>query len=357
VIGYAAALTGDGAVGDVPALQGAQYAVKELNADGGADGRQLRLVVKDMKSDSALGGTVTQELLDDGAQIVIGPPFPGMAAGVVDVAGQDNVSVISATSTQPEFVAVGGRPAFLAAFGDNVQASAAAQYALDQGAKTVFTVSSPDLTYTGNTPKFFVDAFEHGGGKSLGDVTFTIGQTDFSPQVTKIANLPQQPDIIYTAMFPPDTSAFIRALRAAGVKSRIVGADGFHTDALLEAGAGAVEGTWFTTHAFDEPGTPFGDFIAALTKADGKAPDGPALAGLGYSTVQLIAAAVEKAGSSDPEEIGKAMADLENVDTVTGTVTYKGTSGVPAKTVYIGAIEGGKFVLKDSFTPEYIAEP
>ena len=357
VIGFAAGLTGDCAIGDVSGAAGLEYGVKVLNENGGVAGHPVQLITKDMKGDSALGGTVAQELIDQGAQVLVAPCFPGMAAGVIQAGGKAGIPVISAASTQPEFTVVGGSPAFIAAFGDNVQAAAAAEYALKEGAKTSFTVSSPDLTYTQNTPKWFTEVFEAGGGKNLGDVSFNLGQTDFSAQVTQIANLPEQPDVIFTAMFPPDTSSFVRALRSAGVTSQLVGADGNDTVALLEAGADAVNGTVFTTHGFDQAGTPFGDFLAGMTKANGKAPEAPALAGLGYTTAQIIAAAVEQAGSTDPAAIQAAMGNLENLQTATGVITFKGTNGVPSKTVYIGGVEDGKFVLKDSFVPANIPTP
>jgi len=357
VVGFAAGLTGDAAVGDVAALEGMEFAAAQFNAAGGIDGHPVELIAKDMKSDATLGGTVAQELIDAGADVIAGPAFPGMAVGVIQAAANAGIPVVTAVATQPEYTIVGGAPVYLAAFGDNVQASAAAQYALAQGAKTVFTVSSPDLTYTSNTPKFFVDAFEQGGGATLGDVTFSLGQTDFSAQVTQIANLPEQPDIIYTTMFPPDTTNFIRALRAAGVTSRIVGADGFDTVAVLDAGADAVDGTWFTTHGWNTEGTGFAEYVADITAAQGAAPEAPALSALGYSTMQVIAAAVEAAGSVEPAALSEALANLENVETVTGTITYKGTGGVPGKTVYIGAIENGEFVFKEAFVPAYIAQP
>jgi len=357
IIGYAGGFTGDCAIGEVPALDGLNYAAQQMNASGGIAGHPVKVISKDMKGDSATGGTVAQELLDQGADVLVAPCFPGMAAGVIQAGGKAGVPVISATSTQPEFVVVGGSPAFLAAFGDNVQGAAAAEYALKNGAKTSFTVSSPDLSYTQNTPKFFADAFEKGGGKNLGDVSFNLGQTDFSAQVTQIANLPEKPDVIYTAMFPPDTSNFVRALRAAGVKSRMIGADGWDTAALLEAGAEAVEGSWLSTHGAGEPGTEFQKVVDGVAKEKGSASDGPAFVALGYSTLQIIAAAIEKAGSIDPAAVAAAMKDLENVETVTGNITYLGTNGVPKKDVTIGVVEGGKFAYPETFTPSYIPQP
>ena len=73
--------------------------------------------------------------------------------------------------------------------------------------------------------------------------------------------------------------------------------------------------------------------------------------------INVIEAAVEKAGSVDPKAIGAALAELENVPVVNGTITYKGTDGVPLKTVYLVAVENGKFVLKDQMIPSFIPTP
>ena len=67
--------------------------------------------------------------------------------------------------------------------------------------------------------------FEKGGGKEIGTDNFTIGQPDFSAQVTKIAGVKPQPDCIYVPMFPPDIGIFLKQLRAAGVTSHVIGAD------------------------------------------------------------------------------------------------------------------------------------
>ena len=231
-----------------------------------ASGRSVELIIKDMKSDPALGATVATELLDAGAQVMVGPAFPGMGAGVVQTAATAGVSVL-ASSSQPEYVVVGGAKAYLVAFGDNVQAAAAAEYALKQGYKTVYTLTSPDLSYTARLPEFFEETFEQGGGKSVGDDNFSIGQQDFAPQVTKIAALNPQPDVIYTGMFPPDVGIFLKQLRAAGVKSPLIGADGLDQQALIDFAGKDAEGVTFTTHGYPTPGSKFETFIDGLTAA------------------------------------------------------------------------------------------
>ncbi len=357
VIGFAAGLAGDAANGDVPASEAMEYYAKILNESGGIAGRPVKLVVKNMQSDTAVGAQVTQELLDEGAVVIVGPAFPGMAAGAIGVAAEKGVPVISAVSTQPEYTVVGGAPAYLAAFGDNVQASAVAEYALKQGFKTTFTIVSPEITYTSNTPKWFAETFEKGGGKLLGSATYSIGQQDFSPQVTEIANLNPSPDVIYTPMFMPDIGVFVKQLRDAGVTAPVYGPDGFDSIELLKFAGEALEGTVFSTHGFARPDSKFAGFVEGLNKDLGRSTEAPGLATLGADTLLIIKAAIEAAGSTDPKAIATALSGLENVELITGQISYKGNAGVPLKTVTIVAVENGGFVFKDAFVPSYIPKP
>lgn len=358
VIAAAIGLTGDAASGDVPLSEAMQYSIDTLNAAGGIAGHPIKLIIKDMKSDPALGTTVANELLGQGAQIMVGPAFPGMAVGVIQAAAAKNVTVLGGVSTQPEYVKVGGAKAYLVAFGDNVQAAAMAEYALKLGYKTVYTLVSPDLSYTAKLPVFFDEVFTKGGGKETGTDTFSVGQTDFSAQVTKIAGLNPKPDCIYTGMFTPDVGIFLKQLRAAGVTIPLLGSDGDDQQALIDFAGKDADGVTFTTHGFASPGSKLAAYVAGFTTWNkGKAPEANAFAGLGGDCIDVIKAAVEAAGSVDPKAISAALANIENLQVETGAITYKGTDGVPLKTVSIVAIENGKFVLKDQRIPAFIPTP
>lgn len=355
VIGYAAALSGFAANADQAGLAGVETQVELLNREGGIDGHPVELVVKDMQSDPALSATVTQELIDAGAHVILGPVFPGMGAGVIQTAtAQNGIPVISVENTGPEWTVVGGAPSFLAAFGDNAQAAAVAQYLYEQGHRTAFFMTSPDLNYTSANAEWFADAFTEAGGEILGSETFAVGQTDFSPQVTAIANLDTQPDVIYASMFMPDNGTFQNQLRAAGVTAVVAGGDGYHNDAFIEFAGDAAEGTVFSTHGFPEEGSRLAAFGEAVNEVTGNPPPNPGLTGLGGDAVLVIKAAVEAAGSIEPGAIMDAISDLSDVEVTTGSVTYAGTEGVPVKTVAIGVVSGGEFVLGDSFVPAYV---
>jgi branched-chain amino acid transport system substrate-binding protein len=358
VIGYAATLSGFSANADQAGVLGARTMVDKLNKEGGIDGHPIKLVVKDMQSEPAQGASVTQELLDAGAAVVLGPPFPGQAPGVVRTAAKEDVPVLSVTTTGPEYTVVGGSTAYLTAFGDNAQAAAVAEYAANEkGLKTSFYMTSPDLNYTSKNAEWFAEAFEQAGGRNLGSAKFTVGQQDFSAQVTKIANLNPQPDIIYASMFMPDAGTFVQQLRASGVKSAIGGGDGFDNQAYVDFAKDAANGTIFSTHGYAEDGSDVAEFTDDVTKFNnGKPPDNVGLTALGGDAILLIKAAVEEAGSIEPAAIATALGNLRDAQVVTGKVTFAGTKGVPEKPVYVVEVENRAFALKKEFVPEFVPD-
>ena len=78
-------------------------------------------------------------------------------------------------------------------------------------------------------------------------------------------------------------------------------------------------------------------FRAAFAKAyPGKEPD--AFSALGYDTARLLMAAIKSAGSTKPQAVRKALAATHDFAGVTGTISYRGGSRIPAKSVSIMAV-------------------
>jgi branched-chain amino acid transport system substrate-binding protein len=226
VIGAATAQTGGLAPYDQPALAGLRMAVQELNAKGGLDGKyKINLVIKDTRSDTAQTATAAQELIDAGAKILITPcdADPSISAG--QLTQPLGIPTLTLCGTAPVLTEAVGDVMFGTYPADNVQAAAVAEFAISEGKRTVYLLTSPDTTYVANLPEYFGAVFEKKGGKIVGRGTFTMNQPDFSAEITNIKALPEQPDLIMTAAYEPDFPAFIQQLRAAGVTIPVYGAD------------------------------------------------------------------------------------------------------------------------------------
>src|SRR3954451_12838483 len=269
-IGFSGALSGAYAAYDAPLLNGMKFAAKEINAKGGIGGYTIKIVSKDNKGDQTQTATTTQELLDQGIKIfVITTGDTAVAGGQLAVQGGAIASV--GGNTAPEIVKSVGKRGFMIVFGDNVQASAGAQYACQSKYRKAYVIGSPEIPYTKFIPRYFEDAFKHDcAGKVTSKDTYKIGSTDFGTQVTKIQDANPKTDVIYTSMFVPDFGVFMKQLRSAGVKTPVVTVDGNDSSLLVDSAGSAVDGVVFSTSTFPTNGNLAEKFFADYTKQTGK---------------------------------------------------------------------------------------
>ena len=351
-IGYAADLGELGAFADQPGSEAAKVMIDEINAAGGVGGKPVEYIVKDIQGDPAATQRAAQELLDAGANALIGPPFPNTGQPLLDTAGaKAPIVFMSSTDATLANPAAGG---YLASFSDKVQSSAVAEFALSKGFKSAITMSSNDDVYFSGNPKYFKDAFEHGGGKVLKDFTFSLTDTDFSTQVNQIAAMAEKPQVLYTAMIMGQIQTLLEQLRAAGLNDVVVmGPDGF--DATVIWGAGKVaDGVFFAAHTFPREGNDVQAFLDRATKAGAKI-ETVSFGALAADAVQIIVAAALQSCSSDGPTISKAINELSDLKVTTGSITYKGRNGVPDKDVSILTVKDGKPAFETAIRPKYVA--
>lgn len=310
IIGFPADLSTDWAYYDAPMEEGAQFAVDQINEDGGVLGRPLELRTVDMRNDVARGAQVTQELIDEGAVYLIGTVGDGILAEG-SVACGVGVPISTGLGTAPSLVGDMGECAYQLVMSDNIQAAIMAEYALEQGYDSVYVIGSSEIPYTENLPVYFQDALENGGGSVVGTDEYKIGAGDYSAVVTKIANADPEPDAIYTPMFIPDTNVFLRQLRQAGVTIPVLSADGNADPALLDAGERAIDGLTFTNSVCTAEGDPaVRQFYDDYNARYGEDPSSY-VAVIGYDEVNIAASVIEAQDSAEPSAIIDALSQVD----------------------------------------------
>ena len=352
-IGYAADFD-LGGIGDVPGSKGAEYTVEQINAAGGVGGKPIEFEIKQISQtppDPAAAQRAVQELLDGGADIVLGPPFSDYGLPLLEVTN-GSVPVLFVTSTEIT-LSDPGRGAFLVSFDDRVQASAAAEFATKQGYTNAVTLSSSDIPYLNITTAAFTEVFTGAGGTVAADLSFNLGDTDFSAQVNEIAALDPQPDAIYSAFFLPEAGIFLKQLREAGVTAAVISADGFDASEVWTIGADA-EGVFFTSHTFPGPNNSVEQFLADYEAAEGEPVGTVAFGALGADAVNIAAAAASAACSTDGAALIEAIQNV-SVETVTGTTSYVGVGGTPKRDVSILTVTDGAPALVEAFYPSVVA--
>ena len=355
VIGAMYNLTGGQQDLDVPSSRGAQLAVDEANQAGGVRGRPVKLILVDGETKPKVIARKTATLFKQQPAIagLIGFSDTDMVLAAARLAAKNERVFVTSGATSPRLPQQVPRYLFLACFGDNVQAAAGAEWAV----KTLKTRSAVVLYRRGSTYAqllhgYFETRFKQLGGKVLAVRAYTPADV-----AAKVKDLPKA-DLVYLAGQPDDVPAAIAALRGAGIKTPILGGDGLDIGDAWKQVAQA-DNVYFTTHAYlgaDNPDARVQRFRAAFAKVyPGKEPD--AFTALGYDAAKLLMAAIASAGSSKPQAVRKALAATTDFAGVTGTISYRGGSRIPAKSVSIMSVTKGRQSFVASVLPEKIPAP
>jgi len=353
-IGFAADLGELGAFSDQPGSEAAQVQVDLINDAGGVGGLPVEYVVKDIQGDPAATQRAAQELLDDGVNAIIGPPFANTGTPLLDtVDGQ--APIIYMASTDPQ-LADPSRGAFLASFSDPVQSAAAAEFAIAQGLTSAVTFSSADDPYFLGNPEYFTETFEQAGGTLVQDFSFSLADEDFSSQVNEMAGLDPAPQALYTAMVMPQIATLLQQMDAAGLGDvTVIGADAFDATVVWSAGE-VADGVFFVAHTFPTADNDVQAFLDAASAA-GAEIETISFGALASDSVQILAHAAETACSVDAATLIATINEITDLPVTTGSVTYAGTNGVPEKDVVILTVTGGEPALETTLRPTFIPEP
>jgi branched-chain amino acid transport system substrate-binding protein len=174
-----------------------------------------------------------------------------------------------------------------------------------------------------------------------------------------IGRRPTRHSELYIASGPDEIGPLVKQLRKAGVDEPVFGGDGYDTPLLLQIAGAAANDVYFTTHALFDPAqaSPLQkEFFAAYQARFGTPPES-SFAGLGYDAVNLLAAAIEGAGSAKQKVIRGALEATQGFPGVTGTISFAPGVHIPEKQVTIVRIKDGALTLAAIITPEEVPSP
>lgn len=350
-IGFAADLGELGAFSDQPGSEAAKLQVDLLNKAGGVGGKPIEYTVKDIQGDPAATQRAAQELLDDGVNALIGPPFTNTGTPLLDTVN-GKAPIIFMASTDPQ-LADPARGGFLASFSDPVQAAATAEFAFKKGKKNAVTFSSAEDVYFSGNPAYFADAFEKAGGTVVRDLSFSLADEDFSTQVNEMAKLTPKPDVVFTPMVMPAIGTLLQQMKAAGLgEVTVMGPDSFDATVVWSAGE-VAEGVFFAGHTFPSADNKVQALLDAAADA-GLEIETISFGALAADAVQVLAHAAETACSVDGKKLIETIDAITELEVTTGKVTYAGTGGVPEKDVAILTVTDGEPALETTMRPSYI---
>ncbi|HKA15494.1 MAG TPA: ABC transporter substrate-binding protein [Myxococcota bacterium] len=339
-VGHVASLTGDTATFGQSTERGMRMAFEEINARGGALGRQIDLLSEDDRSVTEEARTAAQKLLQrDQVVALLGEIASSRSLAAAPEAQRARVPMISPGSTNPKVTEVGDY-IFRACFIDPFQGTVMARFAREQlNAKKVAILFDFKQDYSVGLADFFRETFKQLGGEIVADERYTSGDIEFRAQLTTIRAA--QPEAIFVPGYYTELGLIAKQARELGIDVPLLGGDGWDSEKTLEIGGKAVEGYYFSTHyAADSDSPKVQEFVKSYQAKFNQTPD--AMAALGYDTAGILADALGRAGATDGPKLRDAIATTRDYDGVTGKITIDSSRNARKDAVVL-KIEGGKF--------------
>ena len=284
-------------------FSGVRLAVEQINAKGGVLGRPLEAVVLDDACEPKQAVAVANRVVNEGIEYVVGHLCSGSTQPASDVYVEEGVLMITPASTSPQITAA-GRPMLFRTIGlDSQQGKVAGEFIVDQVKPKRMAIIHDKQQYGQGVADEVNRTVNARGLRPVLYEGVNKGQTDFSALITKLKSLGV--DFVYYGGYHPELGLLLRQSRAQGFDARFMGPEGVgHKDISAIAGA-ASEGLLVTLPADFAQDPVNADLVKAL-QAKGEDASGPFVMP-SYAAVQVIAEAMEKAKSTDPEKVAKVL--------------------------------------------------
>ena len=279
-------------------VNGFKLAVKEINADGGIFGKQIKLESMDDKGDVIEASNAFNRLAGDKNVIaVLGPTISSTSGAVAPLADQNQMPTIAPAATA-DSVETGGY-LFRTCFKDSYQGEIAAKYAAETlKVKKVAVLYGTGDPYSSGVGKAFVAAAKKNGLDVVAEEnSSSADDTEYSSQLQKIEA--SGAEFLYAPYYYSTVGPYIvPQARAVGYEGYIMGPDGY--DGLKTTGNKAnYNKVLYTTHYSpdDKSNTKVQQFITSYKKANnGESPN--TFTALGYDSVYMFKRAIEQAGEN-----------------------------------------------------------
>ncbi len=337
-IGLVAPLTGPVAAYGEQVKNGAEAAVKDINAAGGILGQQVVLKLADDAGDPKQGVSAANTLVGDGIKYVVGPVTSGVAMPASDIFAENAIVMVTPTATTPELTTRSYTNVFRTCGRDDQQAEVAAAYVLANLKDKKIAIIDDKGAYGAGLARAFKTALNAGGVTEIDAQSINPGERDYSAVITRLKEAGAE--VIYFGGYHPEGGLIARQLKDSGVNAVIIGGEGLSNTEFWAIGTEAAAGTLFT-NAVDATKNPnSADAIKALEAAN-IPPEAFTLNA--YAAVQVLKAGIEKAGSADDSAaVAAGIRAAGPIKTAIGDLSYGETGDLTSPAFSMYKWEGGK---------------
>ena len=353
-VGVMGPLSGNVSVYGQAVVNGAALYLKQVNANGGINGKQIEILTEDEQGDATQAVNCFTKMVDEGMTALIGDVTTTPTLAVVAESADYNMPMVTASATA-EAVTYDAETdtvnenVFRATFTDPFQGIKMADYAYQRlGYTKAAVIFQKGADYNEGLAENFVNEFESLGGTVVDQETYSEGDVDYKTQLTTI--LGKGPEVVFCPNYYQEIGQILAQAESVGLNVPFLGGDGW--DGLEGyATADQLKDAYFCAN-YAKGSNP--DFENAYKAEYGEEyPNG--FAPLGYdaamTVVYGIKAAEEQGLEAGSDEYKQAVIDAiagGTIEGITGTFTFDEHHN-PVKQTAILCFDGATPVLKEMF--------
>jgi len=315
-------------------------AVDEINARGGILGMNVTTTTGDAACDPQQATAAATKLVSEDVVAVVGGYCSGATLPTLKIYGDAGIPIVIAAANSTKLIAANPGIGFQINSTGFDQTATAVSLFKDKKIKTLAIVHQGD-GYSEDLAKLTKENWTKMGNEVVAYEVVNKGEQDHSSLVTRIKS--KNADAVFWTAYYADGALLIKQLRQAGYKGMIAVGDGSNSPKLMEIAGKAAEGVF----CFSNPTVeylPAAKAFAEKYKKNFNQDPGPYSA-LAYDGMNLLADAIERAGSADRQAIIKALGETKGYEGIAGPIFFTPQNTLARSNFVVLIAKGNKWDL------------
>ena len=344
--GLAMPLTGSQSSYGKDQIKATEWAVADINAKGGVNGKKLEVIVLDTQADPTIGINAVNRLINVDKVPVFVTAWSAVVKAVAPIANREKVLELSIGANAPEISKLGDYVYTAFPLAD-VDVSALANYTF-----TTLKHRRVAVLYVNNdsgveAARVYKTVFEKAGGQIVAYETYDAKATDFTGMLLKVRSA--NADFIHLHGLVAEMPIVIAQMRQLGINQRVSTYSGGYNPQMVEKAGKGAEGLIVTSLAPNEQQNKnVGPYIERWKKAEGRVPNGLPYTQYLYDAAYLVAALYEYVEKNKlpatGENMRKALLAVKTFELPTTGKLVVNDDHTVRKPVNLLTVQNGQFV-------------
>jgi len=328
---------------DVLLWEGIALAVDDINHSGGVLGRKIRVLKRDDESTVKKGILIAQEFGENPDVVAVVGHYESFITMPASVVYQYyGILMLSTVDTNPDLTRQGFSHVFRTVPNDIEYGKRLADFCRRKGFNQLLV-----MLQRSEYGRDFSDAFSTVAQSTALHILdgASYDRMTSEEELRRILRLWKERysfDAILLSGELPQSAAIIREARLIGIKQPIIGGIAMDQKRILTLVSNKTKDVFLPTNFYPHSKSPEVErFVKNFEKRYGRMPD--VMAAQGYDTVYALAYAIQKAGSTLPSEMAKALRSAENLRGATGDMRFSKDGDRIMDKIFIKVVEDGQF--------------